>query len=73
MFPTDLQDALSDAIVVAQIDEYQIAVIALAVDPARQANLPADIGLPQGAAGVCPISVHEVTGISMRAGPPSQG
>ena len=36
-----VDDALGDAVVVAQIDEQQVAVIALAVDPAGQADAPA--------------------------------
>ena len=35
---------LRDAIMIAEIDEQQIAMIALAVNPARQADSFADVG-----------------------------
>ena len=38
--------------VIAQIDEQQPAVIALAVNPARETSLAADFGERQGGAGV---------------------
>ena len=41
---------LGHAIVVAQVDEQQVAVVALALDPARQAGLLADMLGPQLAA-----------------------
>jgi len=43
---------------VAQIDEQHAAMIALAMDPARQANRLADIGRRQTGAGVGTIGVH---------------
>ena len=39
----NVHDDLGHAIVVAQIDEQQIAMVALALDPARQAGLLADM------------------------------
>ena len=39
---------LGDAVMVAQVDEDQIAMVALLVDPARHADFPADIGRAQG-------------------------
>ena len=45
---------------VTQVDEQQAAVVALPVDPARQADLLAGVGQAQGAAGVRAIGVHNV-------------
>ena len=42
---------------IAQVDEQQIPVVALAVDPARQPDLLADMLGPQLAAGMG--SVHD--------------
>ncbi len=47
-----VQHQLGQAVVVAQVDEQQAAVVALAVDPARQADIRARIGQTEGAAGV---------------------
>jgi hypothetical protein len=44
--------------VVAQIDEQHAAVVALAMDPAGQANSLAAVGLGELATGVTAISVH---------------
>src|SRR5581483_6081944 len=46
----DVDYDLGDAVMVAQVDEQQIAMIALALDPARQAGLLADMFRPQLAA-----------------------
>ena len=43
---------LGHAVVIAQVDEQQIAVVALALDPAGQAGLLADMLRPQLAAGM---------------------
>ena len=43
---------------VAQIDEQEIAVVALAVDPAGNADVRADILHPKLAAVMGPIGVH---------------
>ena len=53
-----IDDALGDAIMVAQIDEQQVAVIALAVHPAGQADFCAGIGEAQSAASVRAIGMH---------------
>jgi hypothetical protein len=43
---------------IAQIDEDQPAMIAPAIDPARQAHLGSDIGLPKLAASMGAIGMH---------------
>jgi hypothetical protein len=53
-----VQHQLGQAVMVAQVDEDQAAVVALAVDPARQADRIAGVGGPQGAAGVGAIGVR---------------
>tara|TARA_R100000501_G_scaffold17911_1_gene34735 strand:- start:186429 stop:186632 length:204 start_codon:yes stop_codon:yes gene_type:complete len=45
---------------VAQVDEQQAAMIALAVDPATQAHLCADIGLSKRGTVMRAIGVHRV-------------
>ncbi len=52
---------LSDAIVIAQIDEQDAAVIADPVDPARQANGLAHVGFIKVSAGMAAESVHRVS------------
>ncbi len=47
---------------VAQIDEQQIAMVALAMHPARQANLGPDVLGPELAAIVGAIGVHHGDG-----------
>jgi hypothetical protein len=49
---------LGDAVVVAQVDEQHAAMIALAMDPAREADILADMLAREGAAGVGTIRVH---------------
>jgi hypothetical protein len=49
---------LGQAVMVAQIDEQQAAMVALAVHPAGQACLAAGIGGAQGAAGVGAVGMH---------------
>ena len=51
-------DNLGHAIVVAQVDEEQAAMVADAMDPAGQADIGSDIGLPEGGAGVAAVTVH---------------
>ena len=50
--------ALGDAVVIAQIDKQQMAVIALAVDPPRQPGRTPRIGEAQRGAGMGAIGVH---------------
>ena len=52
------QDQLGQAIVVAQVDENETAVVALAMDPAREADGLTGVGGPKGAAGMTAIGVH---------------
>ena len=55
----DVDDALRDAVMVAQIDEQQLAVIALPVHPAgKPSRAPASIEA-EGAASVGSIGVHQ--------------
>ncbi len=49
---------LGDAVMIAQIDEQDAAVIALAVDPAGQADGRADVGSAELAAVMGAIGVH---------------
>ena len=55
---TCLGDALGDAVVVAQVHEDEVAVIAHPMDPAGEAHGGADIGRPERAAGVGTKSMH---------------
>jgi hypothetical protein len=50
---------LRDAVMVAQVDEEEPAVIANAMAPAGQAHVLSDVGFPQVAAGVGAITVHQ--------------
>ena len=52
------EHALGDAVMVAQIDEQQAAVVALGVHPAGQAGRVPGIGGAQGATGMSAIGVH---------------
>ena len=54
------EDQLGQAVVVAEVHEDQAAMVALAIDPPRQANGLAGVGGAQGAAGVGAIGVHGV-------------
>ncbi len=49
---------LGDAVVVAQVDEQQAAVVADAMTPAGEPDLLANVGFPQRAAGMRTVSVH---------------
>ena len=53
-----INNDLGQTIVVAQIDENNAAVVALTVDPARQADRLTDVFLAQFAAGVCSEWMH---------------
>ena len=53
-----VQHQLRQAVVVAQVDEQKAAVVALAVDPAGQADIRTGIGQTEGAAGVGAVGVH---------------
>ena len=61
-----LGDDLGQAIMVAQIDEENAAMIALAMHPAGQAHIRADIGFTKGAAIVGAIGVHGVSIFQIR-------
>ena len=54
-----IDDALGEAVMVAQIDEQQAAVIADAMAPARKPDVGAVLGKGKGAAGVGPVAMHE--------------
>ena len=49
---------LRDTVMIAQIDEQQSAVIALAVDPSRQADFVSNVGIAQLGACVCAVNVE---------------
>ena len=53
-------DDLGHAVVVAQVDEEDAAMVADTVNPAGETNGGADIGLPQGGTGVAAVTVHEM-------------
>ncbi len=55
-----VEHQLRQACIVAQVDEQQAAVVAFAVDPAREADGFTDLGFRQGATGVTAIEVHSV-------------
>jgi len=57
-----IDDDLGQAVVVAQVDEQQAAVVAHPVDPAGKARGRADVALPQRPAGVRAVTVHAVVG-----------
>ena len=59
--------ALGDAVMVAQVDEQQAAMVADAMAPARQPRLAADIGRAQRAAGMGAIAVHGIGARQCRA------
>ncbi len=52
-------DDLGQAVVVAQVDEQQPAMVADAVHPARNADGGADVGFPQLGAGMAAVTVHD--------------
>jgi hypothetical protein len=52
---------LGEAVVVAQIDEQQAAVVADAMAPARKADVGAVLGEGQGAAGVGAVAMHDLS------------
>ena len=52
------EHALRDAVVIPQVDEQQLAMIALAIDPAGQAHRLADVLGPKRAAGVRPVTTR---------------
>src|SRR5262249_4402478 len=52
-------DALRDAVMVAQVDEQEPAMIADAVAPAGQPRLLPDIAIAKRAAGLCAVAMHE--------------
>ena len=51
-------DDLGNAVMVAQVDEEQPAMVADAMDPARQADGLPDFRFPQLCAGVAAVTVH---------------
>ena len=53
-----IDDALGQAVMVAQIDEQHAAMVANAVAPARQPDRLVDIALAERAAGVGPVTMH---------------
>jgi hypothetical protein len=54
----DVHHALRDPVMVAQVDEDELPVVALAVDPAGEAGFGADVFGAELAAGVRAIGVH---------------
>ena len=58
--PARIDHALRQPVAVAQVHEQQAAVVALAVDPAREADGAADIGAAERAAIVCAVGVHGI-------------
>ena len=56
---TRIEHALGHAVMVAQVDEQQAAVVADAVAPTGEAHGLADQGKPDGSTGVRAVSMHE--------------
>ena len=54
-----IDHALGDAVMVAQIDEQQAAVVADAMAPAGKPNVGAILGEGQGAAGMSAVAMHD--------------
>src|ERR1700759_5759376 len=54
-------DALRQAIMIAQVDEQDTAMVADAMAPAGQTNVLADIALSERAAGVGPVTMHRIS------------
>ena len=54
----DIDHALRHAVMVAQIDEQELAVIALPMHPAREPRRLPRIGQAQRAARMCPVGMH---------------
>jgi hypothetical protein len=52
---------LRQAVMVAQIDEQNAAMVANAMAPAGQTNILADIALPERAAGMGAVTMHRVS------------
>ena len=57
---------LGQAVMVAQIDELDAAMVADAVAPAREADARADVAVAERAAGVGAVTVHGLSGGSRR-------
>ncbi len=62
-----IDHALGHAVVVAQIDEQQAAVIADAMAPAGKPNVGAILGEGQGAAGMGAVAMHDFSVFSLQA------
>ncbi len=54
----DVDHALRDSVMVAQIEEQQVPMVTLAMDPARQADGLSDMAAAQRAAGMRAIGMH---------------
>ena len=61
-------DALGQAVMIAQIDEQQPAMVALAVHPAGKPDGLARIGGTKGAAGMGAVGVHEMSRSAWKEG-----
>src|SRR3546814_1920156 len=60
-FRIDVGHDLGDAMMIAQVHEQQVAMVALAVNPARQADLPPHVGGAQFGAMVRAIRMHSAS------------
>ena len=61
-----IDDDLGDPVPIAQVEEDQLAVVAAAMNPARQAGVVTGVGRAEGAAGMRPVRRRE--GIGGRSG-----
>ena len=57
-----VDDDLGDPVAVAEVEEDQLAVVAAAVDPARQTGRDPGVGGPEGAAGMGPVGRRQQRG-----------
>ena len=68
-----VDDDLGDPVAVAEVEEDQLAVVAAAMDPARQAGGRPGVGGPQRAAGVGPVGRGEAVGGRVGRAPVGRG
>ena len=71
----DIDHALRDAVMIAQIDKKELSMIALAMHPPGQPRRLAGIGQAQGSASVGSVGVHQGKSCSRRRenGTPARG
>jgi hypothetical protein len=69
----DIEDELREAVAVAEVDEHELAVVAVNVDPAGQFHLFADVGFTKLAAGMGAVTGLDGFGHGVRNAARSRG